>query len=220
MKSNERGKAMKAIMMIGVLVGMVVAASAMATEAVLDTGPGGIKVSFSVSDMDGPFDFAKNKGPKVASSNGLTVGEVAFNARLDTGGTLVYKGGVMRRTQVKPGEQPITPEHLANVMLEQNGFTIARATLVPNGPKVNLEGMLPAITYKAIGDSIFEGPAKSKKALYVMASTSADGKQGYAIAAFVDERNFAAFEADPTKYDKAAKSGFIELFKGHKVSFN
>ncbi len=210
----------KIFVSLAIAMASMIGFSAQASEAVLDTGPGGIRVSFSISDMDGPFDFAKNKGPKVGSSNGLTVGEVAFNARLDTGGTLVYKGGVMRRTQVKPSDQPITPEHLAKVMLEQNGFTLDRATLVPNGPKVNLEGMLPAITYKATGDSIFEGPAKSKKALYVMASASVDGKQGYAIAAFVDERNVAAFEADPSKYDKAARSGFIELFKGHKVSFN
>lgn len=212
---------MKAKMMIGVLVGMVVAASAMATEAVLDTGSGGIKVSFSVpNDLEGPYDFAKNKGPKVASSNGLTVGEVSWGAKLNTGGTLVYMGGVMRRTQVKPGDQPITPEHLAKVMLEQNGFTLDRATVVPNGPKVNLEGMLPAVVYKAVGDSIFEGPAKSKKALYVMAVASSDRKQGYAIAAYVDERNRAAFDADEAKYDKSAKSGFVELFKSHKVDFN
>jgi len=157
---------MKAKMMIGMLVGMVLSVSAMATEAVLDTGPGGIKVSFSLTDnMAGPYDFARNKGPKVASSNGLTVGEVAFNAGSGVGGTLVYKGGVMRRTQVKPGDQLITPEHLAKVMLEQNGFTLARATVVPNGPKVNIEGMLPAITYKAIGDVIFEGKTGQQKAL-------------------------------------------------------
>lgn len=189
--------------------------------AVLDTGSGGIKVSFSVSDnMEGPFDFARNKGPKVASSNGLTVGEVAWGARSDVGGSLIYMAGVMRRTQIRSGDQAITPEHLAKVMLEQNGFTLDRATVVPNGPKVNLEGMLPAITYKAIGDSIFEGPSKSKKVVYVMAVASADQKQGYAIAAYVDERGKAAFDADTAKYDKAAKGGFVLFFKGHKVDFN
>lgn len=211
---------MKAKMMIGMLVGMVLSVSALATEAVLDTGPGGIKVSFSLTDnMAGPYDFARNKGPKVASSNGLTVGEVAFNAGSGVGGTLVYKGGVMRRTQVKPGDQLITPEHLAKVMLEQNGFTLARATVIPNGPKVNIEGMLPAITYKAIGDVIFEGKTGQQKALYVMAVASTDGKQGYAIAAYVSDES-AAFGADPAKYDKEAKGGFVQLFKGHKVDFN
>lgn len=199
---------------------VVTSVSALATEAVLDTGPGGIKVSFSVSDnMEGPFDFARNKGPKVASSNGLIVGEVAWGARSEVGGNLIYMAGVMRRTQVKPGDQPITPDHLAKVMLEQNGFAIERAEIVPNGPRVNLEGMLPAVTYKAMGDSIFDGPAKSKKVLYVMAVASADRKQGYAIAAYVDERNKAAFDADQAQYDKAAKGGFVLLFKGHKVSF-
>ena len=194
--------------------------SAIASEAVLDTGPGGIKVSFSISGMDGPFDYAKNKGPKVASSNGLTVGEVAWGANSGVGGVLIYKSGVMRRTQVKPGDQPITPEHLVKVMLEQNGFKLERATIVPNGPKVNLEGMIPAITYKAIGDSIYEGASDSKKALYVMAVASVDRKQGYVLAAYVDETNKAAFDADPAKYDKEAKGGFVQLFRGHKVSFN
>ena len=211
---------MKAKMIVGMLVGMVVAASVIASEAVLDTGPGGIKVSFSISGMSGPFDFARNKGPKVASSNGLIVGEVAFNAGSGVGGTLVYKGGVMRRTQVKPGDQPITPEHLAKVMLKQNGFTLDRAAIVPNGPKVNLEGMLPAVVYKAVGDSIFEGKSDSKMAIYVMAVASVDQKQGYAIAAYVDETNKTAFDADPAKYDKEAKGGFVDMFKGHKVSFD
>jgi len=196
-------------MMIGMLVGMVLSVSAMATEAVLDTGPGGIKVSFSLTDnMAGPYDFARNKGPKVASSNGLTVGEVAFNAGSGVGGTLVYKGGVMRRTQVKPGDQLITPEHLAKVMLEQNGFTLARATVVPNGPKVNIEGMLPAITYKAIGDVIFEGKRGSKKALYVMAVASTDGKQGYAIAAYVSDESavLGLIPPNTTRKRKAASS--------------
>ena len=88
----------KIFVSLAIAMASMIGFSAQASEAVLDTGPGGIRVSFSISDMDGPFDFAKNKGPKVGSSNGLTVGEVAFNARLDTGGTLVYKGGVMRRT--------------------------------------------------------------------------------------------------------------------------
>lgn len=211
---------MKAKMMIGMLVGLVMAASVMASEAVLDTGSGGIKVSFSISGMDGPFDFARNKGPKVASLNGLTVGEVAWGANSGVGGALVYMGGVMRRTQVKPGDQPITPEHLAKVMLEQNGFTLDRATVVPNGPKVNFEGMLPAITYKASGTPIFEGPGKGKTVIYVMAVASADRKQGYVLASYVDERNTTAFDADPAKYDKEAKGGFVELFKGHKVDFN
>lgn len=192
----------------------------LAANAVLDTGPGGIKISFSISGMDGPFDYAKNKGPKIASSNGLTVGEVAWGANSGVGGVLIYKSGVMRRTQLKPGDQPITPEHLAKVMLEQNGFKLERATVVPNGPKVNFDGMLPAITYKAIGDSIFERESDSKMAIYVMAVASVDRKQGYVLAAYVDETNKAAFDADPAKYDKEAKGGFVQLFRGHKVDFN
>lgn len=193
--------------------------TALASEAVLDTGPGGIKVSFSISNMDGPFDFAKNKGPKIASSNGRTVGEVAWGANSGVGGTLIFMSGVMRRTQVKPGDQPITPEHLAKVMLEQNGFTLERATLIP-APKVDLEGMLPAVAYKASGTPIFEGPGKGKTAIYVMAVASADRKQGYVLASYVDERNIEAFDADPAKYDKEARGGFVQLFRGHKVSFN
>ena len=55
----------------------VLSLSTLAADAVLDTGPGGIKVSFSISGMDGPFDYARNKGPKIATSNGFTAGEVA-----------------------------------------------------------------------------------------------------------------------------------------------
>lgn len=210
---------MKAKMMIGVLVGMVVAASAMASEpAVIDTGKGGLHAVLSLPEMAGPYDFAKNKGVSVSIDPRLSGGAAAF---LGGEGSfdIVDKLMTMDRKQSKPSDQPITAEHLANEMLKTNGFTIDRAIKF-DGPMVNIPGATVA-TYKASGSAVYEQEKNAERRFMIVQAVSFPGQtKGYAIMATIKEKNVAAFDADPAKYESLAKRAFIPLFKGLTISEN
>lgn len=190
-------------------------------EAVLDTGKGGVKIIMSVPGWaDGPYDFAKNHGPRKATTGSYTYGEAMFNAPVGESGVVVYQSMVMSATVRKPGDQPITAEHLAKEMLKANGFTTARAVKI-DSPDTGLDGAT-VVAYKASGYSVFDGieRKKEKVALVVMSVALPDQKRGFAIMATVGEKDVAKFDTDPAKYEKAAMKFFAEIFKNSNWTLN
>ena len=197
----------------------LVALSAIASEpAVVDTGKGGLRAVLSL-DMDGPYDFAKNKGVKVFKGGRLTGGEAMFLANASDTAIAIDQLMVDSVSENKPGDTPLTAEHMANEMLETVGFTVDRAVKF-DGPKVNIPGVTVA-TYKASGDSITNHVRKGEKWFVIVQAVSYPGQtKGYAIMAAIKEKNVAAFDADPAKYEKLAKAAFVPMFKGLTVSEN
>lgn len=195
-----------------------VALSAMAAEpAIVDTGKGGLRAVLTL-DMDGPYDFAKNKGVKVFKGGRLTGGEAMF---LGGEGSFDVIDQLLVGTvsENKPGQQALTAEHMANEMLETVGFTVDRAIKF-DGPKVSIPGATVA-TYKASGNAITNRVRTDSKLFIIVQAVSYPGQtKGYAIMAAIKETNVAAFDADPAKYESLAKRAFVPLFKGLTVSEN
>lgn len=189
--------------------------------SVLDTGKGGVKVIMSVPGWaDGPYDFAKNPGPRKATTGTFTYGEAMFNAPVGDSGVVVYQSMLMSATARKPGDQPITAEHLATEMLKANGFTTVRAAKV-DAPDAGIDGAT-VVAYKASGFSVFDGieRKKEKVALVVMAASLPDQKRGFAIMATVAEKDVAKFDADPAKFEKGAMKAFADVFKNSDWKVN
>lgn len=197
----------------------LVALSAMAAEpAVVDTGKGGLRAVLTI-DMDGPYDFARNKGVKVFKAGRLTGGEAMFVGNASDTAVVIDQLLVDTVTENKPGDKPLTAENIANEMLETVGFTVDRAVKF-DGPKVSIPGATVA-TYKASGDSITNHVRKGEKWSVIVQAVSYPGQtKGYAIMSAVVEKNVAAFEADPAKYESLAKRSFVPVFKGLTVSEN
>jgi len=197
----------------------LVALSAMAAEpAVVDTGKGGLRAVLTI-DMDGPYDFARNKGVKVFKAGRLTGGEAMFVGNASDTAVVIDQLLVATVTENKPGDKPLTAENIANEMLETVGFTVDRAVKF-DGPKVSIPGATVA-TYKASGDSITNHVRKGEKWSVIVQAVSYPGQtKGYAIMSAVVEKNVAAFEADPAKYESLAKRSFVPVFKGLTVSEN
>lgn len=209
----------KLVAILGLMAGFSV--SAVAGEAVIDTGKGGLRVVLDI-DMDGPFDFAKNPGPRIVgkkSGSRLVIGEAMFNGNIEPTVVLVDQLLVVDRKQTLAGDEPYTVESLANEMLKTNGFTLDRATKI-DGPNIDIPGAT-VVTYKAFGHAIFEKEKKDDKRFMIVQAVSYPGNsKGYSIMATVVEKNVAAFDADPIKYEKLAKGGFMPIFRGLRVSQN
>lgn len=198
----------------------LVALSAMAAEpAIVDTGKGGLRAVLSI-DMDGPYDFAKNKGVSVwGKGTRLVVGEAMFLGNVSDTAIAIDQLLVGTVTENKPGQQPLTAEHLADQMLQTVGFTVDRAIKF-DGPKVSTPGVT-VVTYKASGDSITDHVRKGEKWFVIVQAVSYPGQtKGYAIMSAIKEKNVAAFDADPAKYEKLAKAGFMPIFRGLTISEN
>lgn len=197
----------------------LVALSAMAAEpAVVDTGKGGLRAVLTI-DMDGPYDFAKNKGVKVFKAGRLTGGEAMFLGAASETATVIDQLMVDTVTENKPGDTPLTAENIANEMLSSVGFSVDRAEKM-NGPRVDIPGAT-VVTYKASGDSITNHVRKGEKWFVIVQAVSYPGQtKGYAIMTAVKEKNVAAFDADPAKYEKLAKASFMPVYRGLTVSEN
>lgn len=197
----------------------LVALSAMASEpAVVDTGKGGLRAVLTL-DMDGPYDFAKNKGVKVFKGGRLTGGEAMFLGNVSDTAIAIDQLMVDSVSENKPGDTPLTAENIANEMLKTVGFTVDRAVKF-DGPKVSIPGATVA-TYKASGHPIFERTRTDSKVFVIVQAVSYPGQtKGYAIMSAIKEKNVAAFDADPAKYEKLAKAGFMPIFRGLTVSEN
>lgn len=217
---------MKAVAKLVAILGLVAGFTAHAAdggrkEAVLDTGKGGVKLVMSVPGWaDGPYDFGKNPGVKVKSVANLIHGEALFNAGVTDSSVVVYQAVVGRRTSVKQGDQPITAEHLANEMLKTNGFTTSRAVKI-DSPDAGVDGAT-VVAYKAGGYSIWDGKEdrRDKAVMIVMAVSPRNQTQGFAIASRVVEKDVGKFDADPTKYEKAAMKAFTDIFQNSNWSVN
>lgn len=222
MKSNERGKAMKAKMMIGMLVGLVVAASAMADggtkTVVLDTGKRGTRLTVSVPDFaDGPYDFSKNPGVGKADDGIWNHQTVMFNAALGESGVVVYMATLDRIDPAKTKKR-LTTEYLAQARIDASGFS-GRATQI-NCPPAPIEGAKTAC-YKMSGDSIFDGKALPEKAAQVLAVVSfANDTQGYTLMGTVVERNVAKFNADPATVETRASKSLSFIWKNLQFQAN
>lgn len=197
----------------------LVALSAMAAEpAIVDTGKGGLRAVLTL-DMDGPYDFAKNKGVKVFKGGRLTGGEAMFLGTVSDTAIAIDQLMVDSVSENKPGDTPLTAEHIANEMLQNVGFTVDRAIKF-DGPKVNIPGATVS-TYKASGHPVFERTRTDVKVFVIVQAVSYPGQtKGYAIMSAIKEKNVAAFDADPAKYEKLAKAGFMPIFRGLTVSEN
>ena len=107
-------------------------------EAVLDTGKGGMHLVVSVPSFgQGPYDFAKNPGPKNNKFPAGAYSEVMFNAPVGETGVVVYQVNAVNRFKSNKGDQALTPDVLAADMLKQNGFTLDRATKI-DSPDVGM----------------------------------------------------------------------------------
>lgn len=197
----------------------LVALSAMAAEpAVVDTGKGGLRAVLTI-DMDGPYDFARNKGVKVFKGGRLTGGEAMFLGNASDTALVIDKLLVSTVTENKPGDTPLTAENIANEMLKTAGFSVDRAVKF-DGPKVNIPGAT-VVTYKAFGHPRFDIEVKTHKVFAIVQAVSYSGQtKGYAIMTVVRENDVAAFDADPAKYESLAKRSFVPVFKGLTVSEN
>ena len=188
-------------------------------EAVLDTGKGGLHLVVSVPSFgQGPYDFAKNKGPIVNTFDGVIYGEVMFNAPIGETGVVVYQASVIRRTKVNKGDQPVTAEHVAREMIKQAGFE-GRAVKI-DSPQVSIEGAT-VVTYKMSGFAKFDVERRTDKdAAIVTAVSFANDTQGYTLMARIAENDVAAFDADPAKFENRSVNAFKDLFKNHQAAIN
>lgn len=189
-------------------------------DAVLDTGKGGLRAVLK-SEMDGPYDFGMKRDNLVVNVKGLVVGEALYNGMASNTATLVIKLLVGSRQVVKAGDKQITAEHVANEMLKTNGFDLSRAEKIAGPTPPNLPPGAEFVTYKASGHSMFDKIDKGDKLAMIVQGVSYPGKvKGYAIMSTVIEKDVKAFDADPEKYVKHAKAGFMPLFRGLTVIEN
>lgn len=194
-----------------------------AGEGVIDTGKGGLRAVL-VSEMAGPKDFANNSGAKVVGKNsgrGFVVGEVMFNGDISQTSVLVAKLLVMHASKIESGDKPITADHMANELLKTTGFDLSRAEKIAGPTPPNLPPGAEVVTYKASGHAVFETVKKNSKEYSIVQGVSYPGKaKGYAIMVTALEKNVPAFDADPEKYLKEAKGGFMPIFRGLTVTEN
>lgn len=207
-------------------VGLIVSMAAFgATEpAVIDTGKNGLRLTLNIPQMDGPYDFARNKGPKIARirNNSFIVGEAMFNTKIEgmPTTTVVNKLSVIdKKTLDSATEQKVTAEILAREILKSAGFDLSRAEPMKT-PPVQIPGVT-VVSYKATGQPRFGDITRDDKSFLIVQAVSFPGEmKGYAIMTNAIEDNPAAFDADPAKYEAKAKGGFMLMFKGLTVTEN
>lgn len=208
---------------IAVAAAALISAAAWAGEtAVIDASRGGLRATLK-SEMDGPYDFGRKPGPRVLDRKDirLIAGEAMFNGKASETATLVIQLLVGARTEVRKGDTPLTADHMANEMLSTNGFDLSRAEKIDGPTPPNLPPGAEFVTYKAVGHPVFDKVKTTKKDAMIVQGVSYPGKtKGYAIMSTVMETDVKAFDADPEKYVKHAKAGFVPLFKNLTVTEN
>ncbi|WP_162888639.1 hypothetical protein [Dechloromonas sp. HYN0024] len=190
-------------------------------EAVLDTGKGGLHIVVSVPNFaQGPYDFAKNPGPKNNKFDSGAYSEVMYNAPVSDSAVVVYQVNALSRFVNRKDADPVTPEALAKGLLKDSGFTMDRAVKI-DSPQVGIEGA-SVVTYKVSGFGVFNGKEDrfAKDAMIVTAVALPGQNQGYAISARLTEKDIAKFDADQAKYDKGATRAHNDLYKNSIVKKN
>lgn len=187
-------------------------------EATIDFGKGAFKLIVSVPDFaDGPYDFAKNKGPRINGdkSQGVMYGEVMFNAAIGESGVVVYQANAVSRSKINTAAKGEFVETLAQSMIKDRGFE-GRAQKIAC-PPAPMEGAKMAC-YKMSGDAIFDGKVRKEKSAAVIAAVSfANDTMGYTLMGTVAERDAVKFNADQAKYEKMAKNAVGDLWKNHSI---
>lgn len=192
-------------------------------EATIDLGKGAFKLTVSVpKTVAGPYDTAKNPGPRVninnKDGNGYAYGEVMFNGNLDESTVVVYEANAKTVFSGKPAYKGVAAESLAKSVIKDVGFE-GRATPI-DCPPVQIEGST-ALCYKMSGNSIFDGKASPvKSASILMAVSFSNDKHAYTIMGTVFERNLSKFEADKTKYENFALDAVGELYQNLSIKKN
>ena len=185
-------------------------------EAALDTGKGGMRLVASVPKYgQGPYDFAKNKGPVTNKGDGATYGEVMFNAPVGETGVVIYQAAIFRRTVVKAGDQPVTAEHLASEMIKQAGFKERKVNF--DCPPSTIVGGNVAC-YKMVGIASFDNLNQPDRvAAHVIAVSSKTKDQGFVMMASVIENNPDKFNANQEKYISFSKKSLFEMFTNQQL---
>ena len=199
--------------------GAIAADAAPRKEAVLDTGKGGLRLVLSVPGFaEGPIDFAGNKGAVVQDMNRIKYREAAFNAQVGETGVILYKAVSMRRVKVESGDQMITPDFLAAEILKSEGFTLDRAKKIDSPPVPIADATI--VTYKVSGNPITDHVRPEKSVIIVTAVAMKDQMQGYAILTVIREKDVAAFDANPEKFERMAMKGFTDMFNNSDFNRN
>jgi hypothetical protein len=210
--------------LLTVIVAIVLSLTALAAdppprkEAIMDTGEGGMRLKLSAPDFaDGPYDFAKNKGPAVNSQPALNLvsGEAMFDLGVGESTTVLYQATVARRFNIDASADRLSAEVLAQGQIRRAGFD-GRAMKI-DCPKSSLEGASLAC-YRMSGEAIVEGKAiPGKSAYFLFAISFGKDKKGYTLMSGIAERNVAKFDADPAKYEKIASNTLGDLWRNHQV---
>ena len=210
--------------LIAAIAAALISVSAWAGEtAVIDASRGGLRATLK-SEMDGPYDFGKKPGPGVVGGTKdfpLIIGQAMYNGKASETATLVIQLLVVARTEVRKGDYPATADRVAEELLKSNGFDLSRAEKIAGPTPPNLPPGAEFVTYKAVGHPVFDKVKTTKKDAMIVQGVSYPGQtKGYAIMSTVMETDVKAFDADPEKYVKHAKAGFVPLFKGLTVTEN
>ncbi len=188
-------------------------------EIVLDTGRGGFALTLSVPEAtDGPFDFARNKGPWVTSLLGKTNGEVAYALKLNSTAVVYYKAAVFRDDSAVERNAPYTVDVIAQKMIKHEGF-------VGQAVKVNCHLEYPALgvttaCYVMKGKPVYETRTNEslRKAVTVVAVTfDNSGTQGYALIGTTVEKDAAKFDADASFASKNAMLAAGSMWRYSRV---
>ena len=193
-------------------------------EATIDLGKGAFKLTVSVPEgVDGPYDFSKNKGPRVninkdTDGKGYAYGEVMYNARIESGGVVSYKASAKAIFSTKPTYKGALAESLAKSLIKDSGFE-GRATKT-DCPPAPIENAA-IVCYKMSGNAIYEGKVEAEKyARLLVAVSFSDDSMGYAFMGSVIERDFSKFDADPSKAESTAKSLAIDMYRNMHIKRN
>lgn len=188
--------------------------------ASMDTGKGGFKITVGFEQpLDGPFDFALNKGPKINTINGNTYGEMAFGGNRSPTTIAYFMASVFRDDKAVERKKPYTAEALAMNSLKENGF---EGKGVPfKCPVERVEGASMAC-YKASGIPGFgkNSADDRRSAIAVVAVSLKNNTAGYVITGLVIEKDKAKFDADPSQTGKAANSTAAFLWNRHSFEWN
>lgn len=208
---------MKAKMMIGVLVGMVVAASAFAAdgarkEAVLEGKY--LRVVASAPDFakDGTDSFNR---PGIGKGRSAELSEqfVEFVAPLAEDRTAA--GYAVRTSESENGKPVPDARWHAEFLIKKGGLDPAKAVeiQVPAIAVPSPDAKVVALRAEGVA---FENPKLGKEVIYAIGVSYPDGKVAYAMAGSV-LTPVAAFDADPKKVDRRAGKALTDLVKNTKI---
>jgi len=189
-------------------------------ETPISSGPGGFTLTVSTPAVDGPFDFAMNKGPKVKTVNGDTYGELMFIGMLENSQTakMLYEVAIFRDDKANERKKPYTAEVIAKNIIEKKGY-VGRAEKF-NCPQIDFETSSIAC-YKMQGSPFYkELMTDYRTGVTVVAIALKNDTQGFAYIGYVQERDTKKFDSDSTYVTKAATGAAAGMFRNSKLKPN